>query len=429
MSVAQRADTSTADQRLRDRFDALGVLWKLSALPRTRGCQRVGTQAKGSASLVAGGLGNERTSGFSGLASCGSVWACPYCAEKILAGRKEELHLALRRHVELGGKVAMLTLTMRHKDGQALKDLWDGVSKAWGAATSGRAWEDAHERFGAVMARKITRGKMAGEWVMGNRISFIRVAEVTHGDNGWHVHVHAALLLGGNVTGDDIDNLGRGMFQAWRSALLHNGFDAPIANSGGLDIKSWDGGTGTDKLSKYLTKNAYCSVLEKAALELARGDLKKARGGNRTPFEILSHIVDRSLGKRDLAIWHEWERGSKGRRQMTWSTGLRDWLKFGPELTDQQLAEEAIDGNILAVVEAPGLVRLAELKLHAELRIVARSDDDGSAARRFLTEHRIAWRHPYPEEIREYHRRTAVRPPDPVGPPPWQHLIDGLTLF
>ncbi|MGW9292337.1 hypothetical protein ACWGRN_29925 [Streptomyces albidoflavus] len=429
MSLSQLADTSIADSRLRDRFAALGVLWKLSALPRTRGCQRVGTQAAGSASLVAGGLGNERTSGFSGLASCGSVWACPYCAEKILAGRKEELNDALGRHVALGGKVAMVTLTMRHRDGQALADLWNGVSKAWGAATSGRGWEAGHAQFGSVMARQITKGARKGEWVMEPRIGFVRVAEVTHGANGWHVHVHAALFLGGHVTADDVDNLGRSMFQDWRAALLENGFDAPIANSGGLDAKLWEFGSKDDRLSKYLTKNAYCSTVEKAALELARPDLKSARGGNRTPFEILAEIVDRSLGTRDLALWHEWERASKGRRQMTWSTGLRTWLRFGPELTDQQLAEDAIDGEILAVVEREGLVVLAELKLHAELRIAARSDDDGSAARRFLTEHRIAWRHPYPEEVREYHRRTAHRPADPVGPPPWQHLVDGLTLF
>lgn len=51
----------------------------------------------------------------------------------------------------------------------------------------------------------------------------------------------------------------------------------------------------------------------------------------------------------------EWERASKGRRQIQWSAGLRAALLGDePELTDEQLAELAeLEGQVVAEVSPP----------------------------------------------------------------------------
>jgi integrase len=61
-----------------------------------------------------------RTAGYSGLASCGSVWACPQCAAKIATRRADELSKVMRAVDEAGGSAFLLTLTMRHERGDRL---------------------------------------------------------------------------------------------------------------------------------------------------------------------------------------------------------------------------------------------------------------------------------------------------------------------
>jgi hypothetical protein len=46
------------------------------------------------------------------------------------------------------------------------------------------------------------------------------------------------------------------------------------------------------------------------------------------------------LAVRDLARWAEWEAGSRGRRQITWSQGLRSHLALGAAADDQDIADE-----------------------------------------------------------------------------------------
>ena len=44
----------------------------------------------------------------------------------------------------------------------------------------------------------------------------------------------------------------------------------------------------------------------------------------------------------ETRLWHEFERASRGRRQMTWSKGLRDLLGLNDERTDESVAEDEI---------------------------------------------------------------------------------------
>lgn len=335
-----------------------------------RTCGRHGVMPDGSVRIRATGSGEDRRAGFSGLASCGSVWSCPMCSERILAGRQHELADGLRAWTDRGGSVAFVTLTMRHRAGQGLRFLWDALSKAWDSANKGRAWQTAKAKY-----------SVAG---------FVRVVEVTHGASGWHVHVHAAFLLDGHVSAKDVDDMGCVLFQPWRAALVRAGLDAPIARSGGMVAKLWTGEAGV--MADYFAKNTYEIDASRAALELARGDLKQARSGNRTPFRILADFLTMGVAD-DLDLWHEWEAGSKGRRQMLWSRGLRDLLRLSPEATDQELAAEELGSELDDLVELDAsawrLVRNGSLQ--AAVLDAAEADDSGNVLRSYLDLRGIPW--------------------------------------
>lgn len=386
------ADQSRRARRA-DRFRARHLLRELSTLKRVRVCGATSIREGGSVTVRATGLGADRRGGFGGLSTCGSVWACPCCATKVLAGRQLELQTALAKWSAGGGKVAMVTLTMRHRAGQPLEQLWDALSTAWNAVTSGRGWGAVQDTYGAPTPRVVTHGRRKGQTVVDNRIGWVRVVETTHGENGWHVHVHVALMLPAWTTGRNVDDLGAWMFQPWRAALIGAGLSAPLSRQGGLHATLWDGKSGV--LSDYFTKAEYAADASTAALELARGDLKTAREGHRTPFRILSDILELGLVD-DLELWHEWEQGSLRRRQMTWSVGLRARLLEGDELTDEELAEQDQGGADVVVLTRAGWREVHGRHLEATVLGLVEDDDTGEALCTWLVDQGIEWARPAP---------------------------------
>jgi hypothetical protein len=252
----------------------------------------------------------------------------------------------------------MVTLTMRHRRGQRLADLWDSLSFAWGRVTSGRGWLDDCSRYGAVIPRLVKTGKRAGQTDYSPRIGFARVVESTHGAKGWHVHVHALLFVSGDVSENSLGALADSMYGRWATALVDRGLTSPVPEHG-VDVRvvsSGDGGA----LGRYFSKNVFTA--DKAGFEVAGGSNKTARRRNRTPFQILADLVS-SGDADDLAIWHEWEEASHNRRQLTWSAGLRDFLALGVEVSDEEAAAEDLGGEIVLTLDAPGY---AALRWHAE---------------------------------------------------------------
>lgn len=387
MTVSTVAPTAPAeaDSRRGGRYAARHVLWGFSDLKRVRSCGRVSRSADGVGVRITTGP-EGRSAGFSGLSTCGSVWACPVCSAKIAAGRQDEIAAALTEWHKRGGRVGLVTLTMRHRKGQALTDLWDGVADAWHAATSGRGWTADQDVHGVPMARVVRTGKRAGQTVVTNRIRTIRVVEVTHGDAGWHVHVHALVLVDGRASAGAVEAIGAAMFGRWSASLVSNGFDAP-SFAHGLDARRLEGDPAA-ALGEYFTKSVY-----RASMETARGDLKDAKMGNRTPFAILRGLVEvhatGDLAGRDglpevstdERLWHEWEAASKGRRQVGWTQGLRaELLPDVEELTDEELADQDQGGEEIGKIEPATWSAIARARADWEvLQAFVRSDAEGWA--------------------------------------------------
>lgn len=263
---------------------------------------------------------SDGVAGYSGLSTCGSVWACPVCSAKILGRRSDELAELLDHVNRRGGSVGMLTLTMRHRAGQSLKTLWDALSAAWSAARTGRPFRRLAARLGLV--------------------GWVRAVEVTCGPNGWHVHVHALLIYDGPVSEAAGEQLAGAMWDRWLKALERRGLDA---------LRSFaDGGGGVDYRASWSAASQWAAdyVTKSTANEATLGPLKKGRGENRTPFEVAQTFA--ATGDADdLALWQEWERSSHGRRQITYSQGLREWAELGAEQSDEEIAGEELGSEDL----------------------------------------------------------------------------------
>ncbi|WP_300016877.1 protein rep [Pseudonocardia sp.] len=302
--------------------------------------------------------GNRRA-GVAGLQSCGSPWACPVCSRKIAGQRSDELREVLAAVADAGGSVHLLTFTTRHRAGQSLAELWNGVSGGWRAVTSGRAVERERAAFG----------------VLGQ----VRVVEVTHGENGWHVHVHVLVAFDGPLSREMAQELGGAWFGRWERALVRKGLAAPLEDRGGLDVRPVDMGTGSlDAVAEYLSK---------ITCEITGGSAKEGRRGNRSPFAILRDALDTGLAD-DVELWWEWEQVSRGRRQVAWSKGFREWAGARRELTDEEIAEQDHGGEDVLAVEPESW---PALRPHlAELLDVAERDGPAAAAE-WLTARRIGW--------------------------------------
>lgn len=373
-----------------DRHSARRILWAESSLPRVRECGHQAISADGRIGLRCTGAGTQRTAGYAGLASCGSVWACPVCAAKIMMQRREDLAEGLGVATIQGMTVLMVTLTLRHRAGQPLAELWDAVSYAWGKVTSGAGWKGGKIRQDGTHA--------IGDLERYGIVGFVRAVEVTHGDNGWHPHVHAVLLLDGPISKDGADALGYSMWQRWDRAVRRCGFDSLLTTNddgnyiGGLNVRimTKDEQVVDNVLSKYLTKAVY-SVASEASL----GQIsKEGRMGNRTPMQILRSVVE--LGDADdLDLWHEFETASKGRRAMTWSHGLRDRLGLNEERTDEEIAAEEIgSANDTVIVLPPdSWRRLRNARLELTLKHLTERDGPDKV-RPWLASRDIPWLEP-----------------------------------
>jgi hypothetical protein len=138
--------------------------------------------------------------------------------------------------------------------------------------------------------------------------------------------------------------------------------------------------------------------VEGLASELTRLDSKRPAGKTVPPFTLLRLAA--SGDKQAMAAWHEYERGTKGRRALVRSQGLRERLRFGVEVPDAALSEPPEESwrvlGELSPSQADLLVRHPEgFEVFAELvgdgtpeAIRAALETLRGTMPRWLTEHR-----------------------------------------
>jgi hypothetical protein len=257
--------------------------------------------------------------GYAGLATCGSVWACPVCNAKIQAARRLEVGAALSFILGTDGGAAFGAYTLRHNAHTDPDRLWRGLSKCWQAVT----------RDGSVKRLRAALGY----------VGTIRATECTVGVHGWHPHLHPVLLFARPVTVAEVALLHAVQFRAWSRAAGRLGLDAPT--EGAQDLHVVTGATADAELADYFVKASY--TLDAVGWEMTSTQTKaRARAkDSRTPWDLLRSVRDNGDAD-DLDLWLTWERFSKGKRALTWSRGLRDLVGLGVEREDEEVAEEVV---------------------------------------------------------------------------------------
>ena len=259
------------------------------------------------------------TASYAGLQTCSSVWACPVCSAKIAERRRVELIDAMELHKTMGGTVSLLTLTTPHQRGDVLVDLLEQQGKAL-------------QSFLRDFTVKAVFAEMG-------YIGQVRALEVTHGrksaiNNGWHPHFH--ILQFHQVKGSDADRKDwtARLYLRWVAYCQKAGLGTPSYTHG---IKLDDG----SKAAQYVAKGMW--GLED---EMTKGHTKKAKSGGESPFDFLRAVLADKTDRQAAALFQEFAEAFKGKRQLSWSKGLKARFLVD-EKTDEELAEEKDDLAVL----------------------------------------------------------------------------------
>lgn len=292
-----------------ERFLLQSAARRLLPDSRTRNCLRL--RQKSQQIQVIQSKEHQKAS-YKGLQTCGSVWACPVCAAKISERRRAELKMAMDQHQASGGDTPLLTLTHPHHVGDDLNDLLSRQAKALSYFNGDRASRKVFEAMGCI-----------GQ---------IRALEVTQGrkrkvSNGWHPHPHVLLFV---KRGLDLAYYQQLLSERWIACCVRAGLKPPSLEHG---LKLDDGSYAASYVSKWGLES-----------EMTKGHLKKAKDGE-TPFDLLRAYANGS-DKQAGALFIEFAKAFKGKRQLHWSRGLKTHFQIG-EMTDEELANQQDDKAIL----------------------------------------------------------------------------------
>lgn len=328
----QSARSASSARRSRA-FQLLFNLWEFSSLDRVRSCRRWSHTSEGQVHVRRTVEGDKVTSGYEGLAKCGSAWSCPMCARTIEARRREEIRHIVQGARADGLQIAMLTMTLRHKDGQSLAKLLDVSGKGYRSVMDSRAVRNRLKELGLD--------------------GYVRVLEINVGRNGWHPHYHVVLLfdteLQGVVFDDALKELADAMFRTWSNKAKKEGLAKPMRDF--FHIERIDAGD----VSTYLTKKSFVpneKNIEAVGFEMAGRTVKDARGESRTPWDVFADFTDTG-DLDDLDLWHEYEGATKGKRSITFSRGLKARY-VGADVSDQDIVDEekgTVEDRIFTIID------------------------------------------------------------------------------
>ena len=243
---------------------------------------------------------------YSGLQTCGSVWSCPVCSSKISERRRLEISTAVEKWTKQGGEVLLVTLTFPHSRDDNLKDLLLKQSEASKKFKGRYAYSKHLRSFYGIKGT-------------------IRSLETTYSEaNGWHPHLHELWFVN---RGFSIVELRNYVYDAWSRACKDSGLDLPsIAN--GVDIRSGD------FAANYVAKWGL-------DYEIAKSHIKKGKGKkSKTPFQFLDEYDNGDM--QAGALFREYAEAFKGKRQLFWSRGLKEFFDIEAK-SDKEVLEEQIE--------------------------------------------------------------------------------------
>lgn len=277
------------------------------------------------------------------LCMCGLRWICPVCASRISEGRSALLSAAMKA-VQVNP--LLITFTMSHGASQRLAPNLDALLDAYKGLTHGRMWQSFKERYG---------------W-----LTSIRALEVTHGDNGWHPHIHVLAFMKQPLHYDEQFMMDVTLSELWIARLGTQNASADAAH--GVDIR-----TAKKDAIEYVAKfGREPSGKWGIERELTKAVTKNARWKGRTPFALLNDYyfqADRHAGN----LFREYEAALKGHVQLVISKDARELLHL-KEVTDNELADGSVtefDERLMRTLDKAQWTRVLFGDLKIELLKVA----------------------------------------------------------
>jgi len=281
---------------------------------------------------------------YRGLMICANGWACPVCAAKIAERRRAELEEAIATHLGNGGGVYHMLLTVPH----SRKDKPLGL---------------VADLLGAF--ERLCSGKYRLSVLVPGYVGFVRALEVTHGDNGWHPHLHVLVFTAAPLDDQVLDLVQHKVWTKWEARVFKRMGKAPSRKAfsfagairGNFEEKQLRTVEGQIEhvcpVTGYVTKFGADRDIEEivkrrrwgASDELTKGHLKTAGRGGRSPWQLLA---DYQGGDVEAGmLWKEFVAAFKGRAQLNWSRGLRDRLGLDVERDDEQIAASVEAEDVL----------------------------------------------------------------------------------
>jgi hypothetical protein len=214
----------------------------------------------------------------------------------------------LKRLLADGGGCLFSTYTVPHSIGDRLDPLFTAVTHAWRGVHNDRSVREIRHDFG---------------------LEFSRSTEVTHGQNGWHPHLHVGEVCPRPLTRDEVIDYRAVCFKAWCRAVVKCGYREP-SDRYGLSIVRADAGMAD-----------YGNKVEGLTAELFRMDQKT--GKTEAPFSILRRAVGGDEGAAQ--VWREYETGTQGRRMLGQSRGFKALCRYD-EASDAELVNPSSEGSV-----------------------------------------------------------------------------------
>jgi hypothetical protein len=216
----------------------------------------------------------------------------------------------------------MATFTMQHERNDSLGLLLRDMNLAYRAIKSGRKWATFTKR-----------------WELAGNVSSL---EITYGNAaGFHPHKHVLFFSERTLNGWDAVTIETELSQRWRLKLGELGQYAHQDIAVKVQI-------GFGAVARYLTKWGE-EPKEKAqpagaaewtvVHEMTKANVKAGRTNNTehySPFQLLE-LYKTGAGWAG-AVFVEYAKATKGLQQLRWSTGLRELLGLGDELSDEEIA-------------------------------------------------------------------------------------------
>jgi hypothetical protein len=256
---------------------------------------------------------------YTGLQTCGSVWTCPLCSNRIQEVRRAEIATAMSHFYAVKKQAAMVTLTFPHTAANTLKELLKKQTEALTQFRGGRAWLNFKNSIGFE--------------------GLIRSLEITRGPNGWHPHTHELWFIDELIDEVEFINF---VNERWLACCIKAGLvDSEDENKQTAFIKHSVDIKFNCNTSEYIAK---FDAKENWGVdrEIAKASSKKGKLSGMHPFELAFKGYDK--------LFLEYTSAIKGKSQLFWSRGLKDKVGIN-QVDDEDIAEsESPDKNLDEVI-------------------------------------------------------------------------------